>query len=63
MSKLVVLRKKGEIVNGRYPTFLEKLLLGIDCIGFCAGNKPEHVADCHMFCFKIKPEPLPGKSK
>lgn len=34
----------------RSLTLLERLLLGITCIGFCAGATPEGIADCHRFC-------------
>lgn len=42
--------RKLAVIAPRYPTLLERILFGIICIGFCDGNKPEHVQDCHRSC-------------
>ncbi len=39
-----------EVVGARCPTYLERLLLGITCIGFCAVETPETVDACRRSC-------------
>lgn len=42
--------RKLAVIAPRYPSLLERVLLGIICIGFCDGNKPEYVQACHRAC-------------
>lgn len=42
--------RKLVVIAPRYPTLLERLLLGIVCVGHCAGNLPENIASCHRSC-------------
>ncbi len=41
---------KLALIIYRAPTLLERLLLGIKCYGFCQGDTPEGIANCHRFC-------------
>jgi len=49
---LLEVRLSNLLTGLRYPTFLERLLLGISCIGFCDGNNPEYIPHCHATCGK-----------
>jgi len=54
--------RKLAVIAPRYPTLLERILMGITCIGFCQGNTPENVHNCHRFCIANK-QSLPSRDE
>ncbi len=47
----IVKRSLPVLVGLRVPTILERLLFGIQCIGFCADEtNTEQVKNCREFC-------------
>lgn len=40
------------IIQNRFPSILERFLLGIICIGFCDGNSPLYIDSCMQCCIK-----------
>lgn len=56
---IVVRKKLPLILSERFPSFIEKLFLGIVCVGLCVDkSKPENVKACRIGCIEPALEKL-----
>ena len=49
---LVKCKSLPMLITMRRPSFLERLLLGITCMGFCIDNGQENIEHCRKFCWE-----------